>query len=134
MKDKVIKQLYDFWSKTDNDNAKLLEEITNNVNNGLDGAKVLLDWCRNEYDTIKEQYKKLHNLTDTEMGKVMEENHGSYEFMYNEIPYAIDLEDIWNLCNYYLDYCNKDITEHELLKLIKEEENNVYFCNNRKNN
>ena len=123
MKNKVIKQLYDFWSKTDNDNAKLLEEITNNVNDGLDGAKVLLDWCRNDYDTIKEQYKKLHNLTDTEMDKVMEENRGSYEFMYDEIPYAIDLQDIWNLCNYYLDYCNKDITENELLKLIKEEEN-----------
>ena len=123
MKELLIKKLYDFWSKTDNDNTKLLEEITNNVNNGLDGAKVLLDWCRNDYDTIKEQYKKLHNLTDTEMDKVMEENRGSYEFMYNEMPYAIDLQDIWDLCNYYLDYCNKDITENELLKLIKEEEN-----------
>ena len=123
MKDKLIEKLYDFWSKTDNDNAKLLEEITNNVNNGLDGAKVLLDWCRNDYDTIKEQYKKLHNLTDTDMNKVMEENRGSYEFMYDEIPHAIDLQDIWDLCNYYLDYCNKDITENELLKLIKEEEN-----------
>ena len=121
MKELLIKKLYDFWSKTDNDNTKLLEEITNNVNNGLDGAKVLLDWCRNDYDTIKEQYKKLHNLTDTEMDKVMEENRGSYEFMYNEMPYAIDLQDIWDLCNYYLDYCNKDITENELLELIKEE-------------
>ena len=45
---------------------------------------------------------------------------GSYEFMYDEIPYAIDLQDIWDICNWYLDYCNKDMTEKELLDLIKE--------------
>ena len=120
MKEKVIKQLYDFWSKTDDDNTKLLEEINNNVNNGLDGAEVLLDWCRSDYDGIRSQYQILHNLSEDEMEKVMEENCGSYEFMYSEIPYAIDLEDIWNICNWYLDYCNKSMTEKELLDLIKE--------------
>ena len=120
MKEKVIKQLYDFWSKTDDDNTKLLEQITNNVNNGLDGAEVLLDWCSCDYDGIREQYMKLHNLSEEEMEKIMEEHCGAYEFMYDEIPYAIDLQDIWDLCNWYLDYCNNDMTEEELLKLIKE--------------
>lgn len=120
MKELLIKKLYDFWSETGDDKETLLKEITNNVNDGTHGAEVLLDWCRNDYDTIKKQYQKLHNLTDTEMDKVMEENYGSYEFMYKEIPYASDLQDIWDLCNYYLDYCNSDITEEELLELIKE--------------
>ena len=81
---------------------------------------MLLDCFISDYDMVREQYQRLHNLTDDEMVKVMEENCGTYEFMYNEIPYAIDLEDIWNICNWYLDYCNKDMTENELLELIKE--------------
>ena len=120
MKELLIEKLYDFWNKTDDDKETLLKEITQNVNDGISGAEILLDWCRSDYDTIKEQYQKLHNLTDNEMEKVMEENSGSYEFMYNEIPYVIDLENIWDICNYYLDYCNKDITEKDLLELIKE--------------
>ena len=120
MKEKLINRLYDFWLKTDDDNIKLLEEITNNVNNGIDGAEVLLDWCRNDYDTIKEQYQKLHNLTDTEMEKIMEENCGSYEFMYDEIPYIEELDKIWNICNWYLDYTqNNKMTEKDLLELIE---------------
>lgn len=120
MKELLIERLYDFWNKTDDDKETLLKEITQNVNDGISGAEILLDWCRNDYDMVREQYQKLHNLTDDEMEKVMEENCGTYEFMYNEIPYVIDLEDIWDICNWYLDYCNKDMTEKELLDLIKE--------------
>lgn len=120
MKELLIERLYDFWSKTDDDKETLLKEITQNVNDGISGAKILLDWCRNDYDMVREQYQKLHNLTDDEMEKVMEENCGTYEFMYNEIPYVIDLENIWDICNWYLDYCNKSMTEKELLDLIKE--------------
>ena len=120
MKELLIERLYDFWNKTDDDKETLLKEITQNVNDGISGAEVLLDWCRNDYDGIRSQYQILHNLSEDEMEKVMEENCGSYEFMYSEIPYAIDLEDIWNSCNWYLDYCNKDMTEKELLDLIKE--------------
>lgn len=120
MKEKFIERLFDFW-KDGTDDEELLERLKEIVNNkGVDGAEELLDWCRNDYDTIKEQYQKLHNLTDNEMDKIMEENYGSYEFMYDKIPYAIDLQDIWDICNYYLDYCNKDMTENELLELIKE--------------
>ena len=121
MKELLIERLYDFWSETDDDKETLLKEITQNVNDGISGAEVLLDWCRSDYDMVREQYQKAHSLTDDEMEKVMEENCGSYEFMYSEIPYVIDLEDIWDICNWYLDYCNKDMTEKELLDLIERE-------------
>lgn len=118
MKELLIKKLYDFWSIIDDDKKKLLEEITQNINDGKNGAETLLDWCRNDYDMIKEQYQKKHNLTEEEMEKIIEDNCGSYNFMYNEIPYVSDLDDIWDLCNWYLDYLNGDITDEELLNLI----------------
>lgn len=120
MKEKLINRLYDFWLKTDDDNIKLLEEITNNVNNGIDGAEVLLDWCRNDYDGIRSQYQILHNLSEDEMERVMEEHSGCYEFMYEEIPYTEELDEIWDICNWYLDYTqNNKITEKDLLELIE---------------
>lgn len=114
----VIKKLYDLWSSTDDDSSKLLQEITDNVNGGIEGAENLLDWCRCDYDMCRDRYRALHNLSEEEMEKVMEENLGTYEFMYNEVPYASWLEDIWDLCNWYLDYINGDMTEKELLNLI----------------
>lgn len=122
MKELLIKKLYDFWSITDDDKKKLLEEITQNINDGKNGAETLLDWCRNDYDMVKEQYQKKHNLTEEEIKYIIEDNCGSYNFMYNEIPYVSDLDDIWDLCNWYLDYLNGDITEEELLNLINERE------------
>ena len=121
MKEKLIKRLYNYWACTDDDlNNGLWENISDIINNkGKNGAEDLLDWCRDDYDKAKENYMELHNLNADEMDKIMEENCGSYEFMYNEIPYVIDLENIWDICNYYLDYCNKDITENELLELIE---------------
>lgn len=120
MKDKFINKLYDFWKTTDDNEELLLKEITENVNDGIDGINVLLDWCRSDFDGVKDKYRILHNLSEEEMEKIMEENCGTYEFMYNEIPYVIDLEDIWDICNWYLDYCNKGMTEKELLDLIRE--------------
>ena len=120
MKELLIERLYDFWSKTDDDKETLLKEITQNVNDGISGTEVLLDWCRNDYDGIRSQYQILHNLSEDEMERVMEKHFGCYEFMYEEIPYAEELDEIWDICNYYLDYCNKDMTENELLELIKE--------------
>lgn len=114
----LIKKLYDFWSITDDNKEKLLQEITQNINDGKSGVETLLDWCRNDFDMIKEQYQIKHNLTEKEMEKIIEDNCGSYNFMYNEIPYASDLEDIWDLCNWYLYYINGDMTEKELLSLI----------------
>lgn len=124
MKELLIERLYDFWSKTDDDKETLLKEITQNVNDGISGAEVLLDWCRNDYDMIKEQYRKLHNLTYNEMDKIMEENCGTYEFMYDEIPYAKELDEIWNICNEYLDYCYE-----ELEKLIETKEKELKYLN-----
>lgn len=120
MKEKLIEKLYDLWKDTDDNKEELLKEITTNVNDGIDGANVLLDWCRCDYDGIREQYMKLHNLNEDELGEIMEEHFGTYEFMYDEIPYASYLQNIWDLCNWYLDYCNNDMDEKELLKLIEE--------------
>ena len=93
--------------------------ITQNINNGEEGIIVLLDWCRNDYDMVREQYQVKHNLTEDEMYEIMDDNLGTYDFMYDEIPYVSYLDDIWDLCNWYLDYVNGDITEKDLLNLIK---------------
>ena len=120
MKEKLIDILYDFWKDTDDDKEQLLQEITNNINDGKDGIEVLLDWCRCDYDAVKEQYMKLHNLNEDEMQQVMEKNYGSYEFMYDEIPYIEELDKPWNICNWYLDYTqNNKMTEKDLLELIE---------------
>lgn len=119
IKEIIIKKLYDFWNKTDDNKEKLLEEIKQNINDGEEGIIVLLDWCRNDYDMIKEQYRIKHNLTEDEMYKIMDDNLGTYDFMYDEIPYVSYLDDIWDLCNWYLDYINGDMSEKDLLNLIK---------------
>lgn len=106
MKEEIIKRLYDFWSKIDN-NDNLLKEITDNVNDGITGAEILLDWCREDYDKAQRKYMELHSINIREMQKVMEENFGNYEFMYNELPYVEELDEIWDLCNEYFDYCKE---------------------------
>ena len=120
MKEKFINKLYDFWKKTDDNEELLLKEITENVNDGIDGINVLLDWCRNDFDGIKEQYRVLHSLSEEEMEKVMEENYGDYQFMYGEIDYIEELDFVWDLCNWYLDYLqNNGIDEEWLLDMIE---------------
>ena len=119
IKEIIIKKLYDFWNKTDDNKEKLLEEITQNINNGEEGIETLLDWCRNDYDMVREQYQVKHNLTEEEVEKIMDDNLGTYDFMYDEIPYVSYLDEIWDLCNWYLDYVNGDMTEKELLNLIR---------------
>lgn len=118
MKEKLIEKLYDFWKQTDDDKDKLLKEIETNVNDKKDGAEVLLDWCRCDYDYCKNTYMEIHSLNKYEMEKIMEEHLGDYTFMYEEVPYASELEEIWNLCNCYLDYCNE-----------KNEERKKYYFN-----
>lgn len=90
MKEKLIKRLYEFWVQTDDNNTKLLEEITTNINNGVEGVEVLLDWCRNDFEGTKE-----------------------------EDPYYEELNSIWNICNWYLDYLNGQIKEDWLLDMIE---------------
>lgn len=121
MKEKFINKLYDFWSRNDDNKELLLKEITDNVNNGVEGIEVLLDWCRNDFDNAKDRYRVLHNLNEEEVEKIMEENYGNYEFMYREIDYLEDLDYIWNLCNWYLDYLqNNGIDEEWLLERMEE--------------
>ena len=123
MKEKLIKRLYDFWKDYNEHynlgNENLKERITQAVNSGEQGVEELLDWCRDNYDNIREQYQMLHNLSDDEMEMTMEENLGGYEFMYGEIPFVEELEEIWDICNWLLDYTQgNSITEKELLRLI----------------
>ena len=117
-------KLYNFWSENNDHKEQLLEDINNNLNEGVDGATILLDWCSMEYDTIREQYGNRHNLNENEVMKIVEKHFGEYKFLCeddNDIDlynYAMDLDDIWDLSNWYLDYVNKDMTEEELLDLI----------------
>lgn len=125
MKEKLIERLYDFWKDYNEHynlgNENLKERITQAINSGEKGAEELLDWCIGNYDNIREQYQMLHNLSDDEMEMTMEENSGGYEFMYGEIPFVEELEEIWDICNWYLDYTQgNSITEKDLLRLIEE--------------
>lgn len=64
------------------------EEIKSALNNGKDGAEELLDWCRDEYDQQEQNVE-------------------------NE-----ELDGIWDICNWYLDFLNGDKTQEDLLSLI----------------
>lgn len=108
MKEKLIEILYDFWSASDDDKEKLLEEIRENINDGITGAECLLDWCRCDYEVLKDQYRA--------MNKILKENNCNYGFMY----YARELDKIWEICNLYLDYCNGTTSEKQLLELIEK--------------
>jgi hypothetical protein len=137
MKEKLIKRLYNLWVSIDEyrisreeyiyqDKEKLeekqskellLKEITDIVNNNK--AQELLDWCIDDYDKVKEDYQELYNITDEKMEKIMDDNFGDYRFMYNEIPYVEELDNIWDLCNWFLDYVNGDTKEDWLLDMIE---------------
>lgn len=120
MKEKFIKRLYNFWEKTDDNKELLLKEITDNINNGVEGIEVLLDWCRNDFDNAKDKYRVLHNLSEEEMEKVIDENYGNYQFMYGEIDYIEELDFIWDLCNWYLDYLQDNNVDEEWFKKMIE--------------
>lgn len=119
MKEKLIKRLYNYWACTDDDlNNGLWENISDIINNkGKNGAEDLLDWCRDDYDRAKENYMELHNLNEDEMEKIMEDNCGTFEFMYDEIGFLEELDEIWDICNWYLDYCNDEIGEDTFYSL-----------------
>lgn len=70
MKEKFINRLYNFWKTTDDNEELLLKEITENVNDGIDGINVLLDWCRNDFEGAKDRYMVLHNLNEEEVEKL----------------------------------------------------------------
>lgn len=95
MKEKLINRLYDFWKSYTEyynlDNKDLKENITQAVNKGEQGTEELLDWCRCEFEHLQENI-------------VLEE----------------ELDKIWDICNWYLDYTkNNKMTENKLLELIE---------------
>lgn len=104
MKDKLINRLHNYW-KNDNkiDNKKLLKNLTNIIYyQGTNGAEHLLDWCRTSY----EDYYKKNNITQ----EIISKNYGDID--------CGELDIIWNICNWYLDYCNNQISEKDLLELM----------------
>lgn len=121
MKEKLIKRLYEFYSCTDEDlNNGLWENLNDIINNkGKKGAEELLDWCVCEYDNIRERYMELKKIDETEMEKILDENFGNYDFIYNDdidlYNFAKEVDEIWDLSNFYLDYCNGDIDENKML-------------------
>lgn len=122
MKEKLIEKLYEFWKKANDSkhNEVLLGQLKYEINNrGKDGAETLLDWCIEDYDYVKKTYMELHFISyDDDMEEIMDKHNGDYAFMYDEIPYVSWLDEIWDLCNYYLDYCNE-----------KNEERKKYYFN-----
>lgn len=119
MKEKLIEKLYNYWKENDDDKSTLLKEITENVNNGKEGANTLIDWCLCDYDMAKEKYAKMKNISEDELQEFIENSFGDLSFMKDDIDYLEDLDEIWDLCNYYLDYCDGTMTEKELLNFIE---------------
>lgn len=120
VEEKLINRLYNFWKKDSKEEDKeLLDRLKTIIyNHEVTGAEELCDWCRDDYDSIREDYQALHNLTDDEMEQIMDDNFGAYEFMYNDIPRVSDLDKIWDICNWYLDYCDGSMDAEKLLELI----------------
>lgn len=123
LQEKLIDKLYDFWKqdKEEEYNNTLLEQLNDEIKNkGINGAETLLDWCRDDFDECRKTYMEIHSLDEDEMEKIMEDNLGDYTFMYEEVPYASELDEIWDLCNYYLDYCNEetDLNLNNVLSFI----------------
>lgn len=127
IKDQVYVEMYntlhDFWYayyKCYGGNVNLIDNfISTALRNGVQGAEDLLDDCRMAFDKIQEVYRTKHNLTEEDMEQVMKDHFGDYAFMYNDIEYVEDLDTIWDVCNWYLDYVNNDMTGQELLNLLK---------------
>lgn len=97
MKELLIEKLYNFWIRYDKfykiKENNLKQNLENAINNGEQGAEELLDWCREEFEYFQ---------------------NGTYKEMEEE------LNRIWDICNWYLDYTQGIMTESKLLNLIKD--------------
>lgn len=113
--DKVAQVLTNMWLEIDNTDKTLGDKVKENVYRGNVGAEELLDWCRCDYDNFTKQYKLLHGLTEEEMSELLDKHCGTMEFMYNDIPLVAILDDIWEVCNNYLDYCEGVLSEQSLI-------------------
>lgn len=115
IQDKVAQVLTNMWLEIDNTDKTLGARVKENVYRGNVGAEELLDWCRCDYDNFRKQYKTLHGLTEEQMSELLDKHYGTYDFMYNDIPFVQTLDEIWEICNLYLDYCEGILSERDLL-------------------
>ena len=109
MKERLLNTLYNFWKKNNNEeyNKTLKEQLNDAIyKNGLKGADTLLDWCRDSY---VEYYEK-EGITQEEL----KEHNGDVD--------CGELDNIWDICNWYLDYLNATNVEeiHKYERLIEE--------------
>ena len=107
MQDIIIKKVYEFWLFYDkcNNNSEdydaMLQNITNLVKaETINDTQSLLDWCRDAYDIIHEEY-------------------GVIDLSSSELAYYDDLQKIWDILNWYQDYVDGSMTLEQLESLVK---------------
>lgn len=122
IEDKIIQICYDYWSINDDDKEELKRELIKNIKeDGVDGANVLIDWCLCEYDRAREIYAIKNNIPYDTLLEKIDDNCGNMDFMKKDIDFLEDLDKIWDIVNWLLDYRNNDINENQLKELIEEE-------------
>lgn len=112
MQDIIIKKVYEFWLFYDkcNNNSEdydaMLQNITDLVKaETINDTQSLLDWCRDAYDVISEEYNvDISTIENT---------------LYSELPYYNDLQKIWDILNWYQDYVDGSMTLEQLESLVK---------------
>lgn len=109
LKSVLIKRLYNFWATNNaKENATLLMQLNEIIDaEDRSGAETLCDWCRDDYEV----YYKEHNITQEDI----ENSCGDIN--------CGELDEIWDLCNWYLDYCNGQMSGVKLLELMGDEDN-----------
>lgn len=95
VQDLLYVKLVCVWGKITDNMAELKKQLKEEIyNNGEDGANTLLDWCRDDFEKYEEESE-----------------------IYQEI------ENVWDWCNWYLDYLQGNINKEKILYLLKESEN-----------
>lgn len=110
----LITRVYEFWlfyDRCNNCSADydcMLKEITTYIKaETIESVQSLLDWCRDAYDLIHDEYGVI-DLSTIE------------EKLYNELAYYNDLQKIWDILNWYQDYVDGSMELKVLENLIKE--------------
>lgn len=88
MTGKLTTILYNCWKHDTKNDKGLLEGIKRELKSGKSGAEHLLDWARDFYDNDKN----------------------------NDFYTQHDIA--WDICNWYYDYLNKDMTKKKLNELL----------------
>lgn len=109
-KEAFINKLHNFWSSYNEARGespdKTLKDRIRALAYRPGGDEMLLDWCRGAFDEINDEYG-VETIEAPELRRQVIEEH----------PEFIDLEDAWDLCNWYKDYLDGSITKEVFLGL-----------------